>query len=664
MQDDAQTTCLNASVSIHTFLWTRPGFDVPSQRQILDISAQSSLVNISIEPLLVPGSSSRPGEFDGRFHHLRSEHVEPSAVLPIVATQRRARSRPNCNRQENRAYWKYTGRYLKFGDGAGHEPKSQKPPKARPHIRTRATLVIMMKLQRPSRPRVHSGPVNAMFDDVDDLLRGDAAIENPQQPPPPFVVAGSAIATAAALTLTNANAAATAASVRSVPAYQPPLRQRIAGFYERHTQLTKTLEDLGDIPAQIDATQHDIFAVTGKVKSQEARLKTLQAISREMRDTHAKMGSSLTKRLMNKRGRRARLVVQAHDDAEKAAIQQAAHEAELDQSRSVLASKIQRKAELERDLIEFAAVSNEIDKIDTTLFDGATPEFAQDDLAEWEVKVWLQVQVFMAAETNREKRARQMLKDAIPILASIIKDVQAALQHCIDSGVATNQKYTKNLISNTTSKSTVSATQPLVLRAKTSSGKFFTTIAKARGSQMLVTRPPEFRLIELYLMPGSKNPKSVNEKGLHKSLETSYAQAKALDSYLKREIAASLERQKKLSVETAKLQDTVKGARRHLRDVRRRIMVSVVTEDRNEEKAKKETHPSTNHVEAGHDSQVEEQPSLEDRTFALPLQDAANPMISTHLQENLRREALARLRTLVALPEPESDDDNLYPVLA
>lgn len=498
-----------------------------------------------------------------------------------------------------------------------------------------------------------------MFDDVHELFLDDGGdATGADQSPPPFAVAGAAaIATAATrLALADTHPSNTATSEHNVPLYQPPLRQRIAGFYDRHSQLTKKLEALGDIPAMLDSNQHEIFSVTGKVKSQEARLKTLQSISQETRDTLAKMSSSLAKRLMNKRGNRSRLLARAQVEAEKAAQQQADHEAELEHSRSILASKHTRKAELERELIEYSAVSNELDKINDTLFDGSTPEFVQDDLAEWEVKVWMQVQVFMAAETNREKRARQMLKDSSPILASIIKDIQTALQFCIDSGVANNQKYTKNLISNTTAKSTVSGTQPLVLKAKTSSGKFFTTIAKARGSQMLVERPPEFRLIELYLMPGSKNPKAVDERGLHKSLETSYAQAKALDAYLKREIAASLERQKKLTVETAKLQDTVEKARRHLREVRRSIMVAVVRED-----GSQRTGPQgqTSAVDQG-DSQLE----AAQRDFALPLQDAANPMISAHFQESLRKESHARLRQLVALPAPESDDDNLYPVIA
>ncbi len=201
-----------------------------------------------------------------------------------------------------------------------------------------------------------------MFDDVHELLRDDgddAAGADPS--PPPFAVADTAaIATAAAtLALANTHPSDIAASEHNVPAYQPPLRQRIAGFYDRHSQLTKKLEALGDIPAKLDSNQHEIFSVTGKVKSQEARLKTLQSISQETRDTLEKMSSSLAKRLMNKRGNRSRLLVRAQAEAEKANQQQVGHEAELEYNRSVLASKHTRKEELERELVEYSAVSNE-----------------------------------------------------------------------------------------------------------------------------------------------------------------------------------------------------------------------------------------------------------------------------------------------------------------
>lgn len=506
----------------------------------------------------------------------------------------------------------------------------------------------MIKMQRPTLPRVYSGARNALFDDVQDLLRTEDA--DPSVPPPPFVVAGSAAAltTAATLALAHANAGSNAASECGVPAYAPPLRQRVAGFYERHTKLTDTLAALGDVAASLDAVQHDIFAITGKVKSQEVRLKTLQAVSNEKRQAHAKMGSTLAKRIMNKRGTRSRLLLQAHDEAEQAAAHQAAHEAELEKNRSALTSKLDAKSRLEGDLVEYTRVAKELDEIDRTLFDGVTPEFPAEDVAEFEVKVWTQVQTFMQAESNREKRARQMLKEASPLLVSVLKDVQKALQFCIESGVASNQKYTRELTTNNTSRSTVRATQPLVLRAKTSSGKLFTTLAKARGSQMLVGPPPEFRLIELHHMPGSKNANAVDERGLHKSLETSYAQAKALDSYLKREIATSLERQKKLTAETAKLQSTVKEAVGHLRSVRRAIVTAVYREESGRQGAS--TGASQSELGMGNEG--------------LAAQNARNPMISKHLNEDLRKEALIRLRRLVALPDPESDDDNLYPMIA
>lgn len=515
-----------------------------------------------------------------------------------------------------------------------------------------------------------------MFDDVHELMQDEDTSDNQQQqqPPPPFILAGTAaLTTAATLALANTHLSSIAASERSVPAYLPPLRQRIVGFYERHTQLTHSLRRLGDVPVLLDDNQHEIYAVAGKVKSQEARLKTLQTITHEKRDVHAKMTSTFAKRFMNRRGKGSRLLTHAHSEAEKAAAHQSAHEAELEHNRSILQAKEQRKVELERDLIEYNNVAMELDTINSTLFDGATPEFPHDDFAEWQVRVWVQTQHFMAAEANREKRARQMLKDSMPVLGSIIKDMQTALQYCIDTGVASNTKYTKQIGFNSTAKATVSGVQSLVLRSKTNSGKFFTTIAKARGSQMLVEQPPQFKIIELNLLPGSKNPNAVNERGLHKSMESSYAEAKRLDAYVKREIASSLERQKKISAETIKLQATLEEARQHLRHLRRKIVVSVVREDAGEKLDASEQDDETTvtpTLDAEGDAESDEEDGGEDggdntkRTFALPLQDAANPMISTHFQENLRKEALARLRTLIALPEPDSDDDNLYPMIA
>lgn len=426
----------------------------------------------------------------------------------------------------------------------------------------------------------------------------------------------------------------------SVPAYQPPLKERIIGFAERHGQLTSQLEKLGDVRGKLDAVQNDIYATSGKVTTQQSRLRTLQEVTKEKHADHARMSGTFAKRVMNKRGARSRLLVQAQKEAEHATSQERAHEKELEQNKEELQRLQQIKTSLELDYVDYLSLSSELDTIDELLFDGVTPDYPEDDEAEWQVKVCQEVKNLMTAESLREKRARQYLKDAMPNLTSVIHDIQKALQHCVDIGVPQNTKYTRQLMSTSGAGATVKGTQSLVLNAKTNSGKFFTTLAKARGSQLLIGKVPEFRLIELYLMPGSRSPKAVNERGLHKSLEASYAQAKALSTYLRREIQLSLDRQKKIAGETATVLDDLNQAKQECRTLRRSIVLRVVQAGRLDMQSSSSTTTSP-------DDQL-----------------LTNPMVSTSFREDLRKEAFARLHRMIALPEPESEDDNLYPMIA
>lgn len=430
-----------------------------------------------------------------------------------------------------------------------------------------------------------------------------------------------------------------AAAQGTAPAYQPPLKERIIGFAERHGQLTSQLEKLGDVRGKLDAVQEDIYATSGKVTTQQSRLRTLQEVTKEKHSDHARMSGTFAKRVLNKRGARSRLLAQALKEAEQARSQERAHEKELMQNKEELQRLQQAKTSLELDYVDYCSLASELDTIDELLFDGVTPDYPEDDEAEWEVKVCQEVQNLMTAEASRERRARQYLKDAMPNLTSVIQDIQKALQHCVDIGVPQNTKYTRQLMSNSGAGATVKGTQSLVLNAKTNSGKFFTTLAKARGSQLLIGKVPEFRLIELYLMPGSRSPKAVNERGLHKSLEASYAQAKALSTYLKREINLSLERQKKIAGETAKVLDSLNQAKQECRTLRRSIVLRVVQAGRSDMQSSTSSSASPDNL-------------------------LTNPMVSTNFREELRKEAFARLHKMISLPEPESEDDNLYPMIA
>ncbi|PWY98282.1 hypothetical protein BCV70DRAFT_202062 [Testicularia cyperi] len=441
---------------------------------------------------------------------------------------------------------------------------------------------------------------------------------------------------------------------QTVPVYQPPLRDRVIDVAVRHGQLTEKLQELGDVAVKLERVQHDIYAFRGKVTSQQTRLKTLEQITEETRAEYVKMSNTLAKRIMNRRGPRSRALDLRREAAEAARAQQASHVHELETNRQRLVQAERDKLELEQQHIEWCAASEELDRMDEMLFGGATPEFPEDDQAEWQAKVLEQLQLLVAAETARERRARQHLKDAFPSLTSAIKDIQTALQHCINIGVASNTKYTTQLMTNSDARATVRGTQPLVLNAKTNSGKFFTTVAKARASQLLISKPPKFVLIELYLMPGCHSPRAVDERGLHRSLEASYAQAKSLKFYLEAEIARSLERQKKLTTEAEKVLQDLRRARQECRTLRRSIVLRVVQERRLRDEEAHATATSAAIASLGHQQQHQHD--------AASLHES--PMVSANLQLELRKEALQRLRTMIALPDPESDDDNMYPMIA
>ncbi|KAN0060714.1 hypothetical protein ACQY0O_007372 [Thecaphora frezii] len=365
----------------------------------------------------------------------------------------------------------------------------------------------------------------------------------------------------------------------SIPIYIAPLRHRIAQAYERHTSLNQRLDDLGDVPTQIEREQQQMYVVSGRLTSQKARLKTLQADDAAAQRAYDAMVNSVAKRLINRRPARGSAVQKARSRYEAAHSTLEQH-LDLISTNEVELARIKAElAELEVRKEEHTRLVDDLEHVNDSLFAGPTPEFPEEDLLEWEHNVLQETSKLLQAEANREKRARQLLQEASSSLQSCIKDLQTALQHCIDLGVPQNRKYSKQLFVGGSASSTVKATTSLVLRTKTNSGKFFTTIARARGSQALVQRAPEFTLIELHLMPGQRSPKAVDERGLHKSMESSYAQARCCETWLRSEIAHSLERQKKLREQHALLDARIKAARRELDAFRRRIVVAVVAKD-------------------------------------------------------------------------------------
>lgn len=92
------------------------------------------------------------------------------------------------------------------------------------------------------------------------------------------------------------------------------------------------------------------------------------------------------------------------------------------------------------------------------------------------------------------------------------EDLQKALNISVDAGVPTNQKYTKQVFKGSGANYTSKGAAPLLLNAKTHSGRCHTLWAEARGSQHLVKAMLPMEIIETFKLPGKGSPKAVDER--------------------------------------------------------------------------------------------------------------------------------------------------------
>ncbi|PWN50355.1 hypothetical protein IE53DRAFT_307722, partial [Violaceomyces palustris] len=361
----------------------------------------------------------------------------------------------------------------------------------------------------------------------------------------------------------------------SAPAYMPQLRVRIRQSKKSHDLLTSQLERLGDVPSLIERNNSELFSLSGALMSQETRLKSLKMQSKEAFEVYKGLGGSFAKRLLNRTKGRDRLVQIARSRWEEVLAQQRAEEEKVLNSAKLVEQAKVKEAELEFKKKEYDCLAMELESLNDSLFAGPTPEFPREDFYEWEVDVLVETLQLVQAEMNREKRARQLLKQAEPVIHSCLDELRRALQHSVEIGVPQNKKYSRQILVGGSAGAITKAVTPLILNSKTHSGKFHTLVAKARGSQTLIGRVPELKIIELYLLPGQKHSKAVSERQLHASLETSYSQCRSCIGYLKQEIRLSGERSRYLLLEKGKMESELQRRKKVRDGVRRRIIVAV-----------------------------------------------------------------------------------------
>lgn len=268
----------------------------------------------------------------------------------------------------------------------------------------------------------------------------------------------------------------------------------------------------------------------------------------------------LLTRLAPKGSRRHARWVETLEKATSSAEEAAQSSFRLDQAKKEHQRLETLRTDLVRQQIEAQSLAAQLETIGQRLFPRDASQPVLDRLAQ-EVDVLMLMQRLVPLEAQREKRARAALLEADTRLNKVQQVLRDVLQLSIRLGHANDSR--DRLLPASVSKMTKMAT-PLLLRAKSELGDFYTWMAKARMRQALVHHAPTVDLIDLSYLPG-KRANSLDGTGLQKAIERHFADGQHAVSFLQNEIRISKAREKALYAYTDELGETVRGAQARVR---------------------------------------------------------------------------------------------------
>ncbi|CAO1637603.1 unnamed protein product [Parajaminaea phylloscopi] len=350
-------------------------------------------------------------------------------------------------------------------------------------------------------------------------------------------------------------------------------REKVQAAYARHVSLHEAIEPLLDSTEKRLQTEKDVFACKGRLTTRKTQMKRVEA---QLDATHKEVkrrSPNLASKALMFPSRRSKL-----EAARRRLIAEQTEREGLESDMVMLQQTIGEQEEQIRDLkvqeSSLAKLEQELDQLDKSLFSGPTPGWQAEDEAEYVVLVLQELQKIVSAEVEREARARQKLQRSLPPFEEMLGHLKKALAVTLDAGVPTNTKYTRQLFVNGNEMITARAVTPMVLSAKTLSGKAHTLFAEARGIQLLILPLPKLTLMDLTRVPGkgARAQEIYDERSMHSSLETSYAQAQAQIAHVKREVLRSKERTRFLKQRIVTLGQEEHKAARELRARRRHIV--------------------------------------------------------------------------------------------
>lgn len=351
---------------------------------------------------------------------------------------------------------------------------------------------------------------------------------------------------------------------------------------QHHSSLHAYLDANMLLEEMILGTQERIYEDSGRLKSQKAELKRANEELKLLQSAKGKGAGSAFWMPKKKKAYKMKME-ESQNNLDK--VQDQVNMLDRDWR-----EQTEHIASLKAELTQFKRVEARLDALDNQVFSGHTPAHPDEDELEQKYHILWQTSRRLQSYVQLEKRAQQHLTKAHTLCQTMVNELLKGLNIGIETGVANNTKHKTQLWKGTDSKYTARHSRGVILRAKTLCGDLHTHYISARAIQRRITQLPKVEVIELTRLPDQWNSKTVNEKGLHRSLESSYAQSKIVKSHIEKEREKSVKRQKKIKEQIYALQGQARSVWLELRQMRRNI-IEVIRQNEDEPLSSIDTVP-------------------------------------------------------------------------
>ncbi|WFD18695.1 hypothetical protein MCAP1_000902 [Malassezia caprae] len=336
----------------------------------------------------------------------------------------------------------------------------------------------------------------------------------------------------------------------------PAEKQEFLELYHRWTALEA-------VPQQLASTQQQLGKIMGVIQSRTATETRLRNAAATQQREQERLRKQFLTRLAPKGSRRYLRATAATEEAASSA--EAAEESShlLEDAKKQHQRLETLRTDLMRRQLEAQSLEAQMDAMSQKLFPRGLSYPALDRLAQ-EIDVRELVLRLVPLERQREKRARTALNEAETRLKRVQKILCEVLQLSIRLGIANDSR--DRVLPASVSKMT-KMSSPLLLRAKSELGDYYTWIAKARMRQVLVHRAPTIDLLDLTHLPG-KSAHALDRTGLQKAVERNFAETQHSVSFLQNEILVSKAREKSLFTYCDELGASLRAAKARVRAAR------------------------------------------------------------------------------------------------